>query len=104
MGSARPLLILGPPKTAVVPAPVRGLTVTANGQDKLDLSWPLISAANDGGAAIVGYLIQVADDIRQRRHPQGEPCLVPDVNPTTVSGATFTDGAGGGSYTYSEST
>ena len=92
----------GSTKPAVVPAPVRGLTVTANGQDKLDLSWPLINAANDGGAAIVGYLIRVADDTDDNATLKATPAWS-YVNETTVSGATFTDGAGGGSYTYSES-
>ena len=94
--------VLGSTKPAVVPAPVRDLTVMANGQDKLDLSWPLISAANDGGSPIVGYLIEVNTD------KDNNSTLLPTgswspVNETTVSDATFTDGAGGGSYTYSES-
>ena len=99
-GFGRAKTILGSSKDAVVPAPVRGLTVTANGQDMLDLSWPLTSAANDGGSAIVGYLIEVNSD--QDATLEDRTTGWESVNPITVSGATFTDGAGGGSYTYAE--
>lgn len=92
----------GSTKPAVEPAPMRGLTVTANGQDKLDLSWPLVGEANDGGSPIVGYLIQVNDDDdnNSRLLATGSWSSVEE---TTVSGAMVTDGAAGGSYTYSES-
>ena len=99
-GFGLPATAPGSTKKAVVPTPVRGLTVTANGQDMLDLSWPLISAANDGGSAIVGYLIQVNED--QDATLQNAADGWDDVNAITVSGATVTDGAGGGSYTYAE--
>ena len=66
----------GSTKDAVVPAPVRGLTVTANGQDKLDLSWPLINAANNGGSPIVGYLIEMADDTDNNATLKATPVLV----------------------------
>ena len=92
----------GSTKAAVVPAPVRGLTVTANGQDKLDLSWPLISEANDGGSDILGYLIQVANDTDDNSKldttVSGFDWEV--VNDITTSVAKVTDGAGEGSYTY----
>ena len=90
---------MGSTQPAVEPAPVRGLTVTANGQDMLDLNWPLISEANDGGSPIVGYLVQVNSDDDDNATLDSAGTWS-SVNTTTVSGATVTDGAAGGSYTY----
>ena len=91
----------GSTKAAVTPAPVRGLQVAANGQNMLDLSWPLVT--NDGGSAIVGYLIEVADDTDNDSTLKTAPTWR-SVNPTEVSDETVTDGAAGGSYTYSDDT
>ena len=45
-------------KSAVTPDPVRGLTVMADGPDKLTLNWPAVT--NTGGSPITGYRIEVA--------------------------------------------
>ena len=57
-----PVVITGNTKEASVPGriPNGGLRVTANGDDKLDLSWSM--ASNDGGSPVTGYLIQVSQD------------------------------------------
>ena len=57
-----PMVVTANTKLATVPdrIPNRGLRVTANGDDKLDLSWDM--ASNDGGSPVTGYLIQVSRD------------------------------------------
>ena len=42
------------------PGPPTGLTATANGQTKIDLSWN--APSNDGGADVTGYRIEVSPD------------------------------------------
>lgn len=94
----------GATKTAYEPQAVRGLSVAADGQDKLTVSWTRTPTDDNGGSAVVGYLVQVAVDFDNNATlivalPTGEAGWS-NVNTTIVSGATVTDGAGGGSYTY----
>ena len=53
-------LYLFGPATAQPPGAPTGLTATANGQTRIDLSWR--APANDGGAAITGYRVAVSTD------------------------------------------
>ena len=46
--------------SATFPDPPTGLTATANGQTRIDLSWT--APQSDGGAAITGYRIEVSAD------------------------------------------
>ena len=46
--------------TATAPGAPTGLTATANGQTRIDLSWT--TPSNDGGASITGYKIEVSTD------------------------------------------
>ena len=49
-----------PPSLVTAPGPPTGLTVTANGQMQIDLSWT--APSDDGGASITGYRIEVSTD------------------------------------------
>ena len=94
----------GSTKTAFEPQAVRGLSVAADGQEKLTVSWTRTPASDNGGSAVVGYLVQVADDIDNNATlsvapPTGEAGWL-NVDTTIVSKATVTDGANGGSYSY----
>ena len=53
-------LYLFGPDTAQPPGAPTGLTATANGQTRIDLSWR--APANNGGAAITGYRVEVSTD------------------------------------------
>ena len=57
-----PMVVTANTKLATVPdrIPNNGLRVTANGDEKLDLSWS--QASNDGGSPVTGYIIQVSQD------------------------------------------
>ena len=44
----------------IAPNPVRGLQVMSAGRDSLKLMWPAVTV--DGGAPIIGYRVEVADD------------------------------------------
>ena len=57
-----PMVVTANTKLATVPGriPNNGLRVTANGDEKLDLSWS--QASNDGGSPVTGYIIQVSQD------------------------------------------
>ena len=57
-----PMVVTAKTKLATVPGriPNNGLRVTANGDEKLDLSWS--QASNDGGSPVTGYIIQVSQD------------------------------------------
>ena len=57
-----PMVVTANTKLATVPGriPNNGLRVTANGDEKLDLSWD--QASNDGGSPVTGYIIQVSQD------------------------------------------
>ena len=46
--------------SAIVPGAPTGLTATANGQTRIDLSWT--APSDDGGANITGYRIEVSSD------------------------------------------
>ena len=48
------------PTPANTPGAPSGLTATASGQNRIDLSWT--APSNDGGAVITGYRIQVSTD------------------------------------------
>ena len=48
------------PPTAAKPGPPTGLTASGNGQTQIDLRWT--APARDGGAAIMGYKIEVSED------------------------------------------
>ena len=53
-------LYLFGPSAAQPPGAPTGLTATANGQTRIDLSWR--APSDDGGAAITGYRIEVSPD------------------------------------------
>ena len=53
-------LYLFGPDTAQPPGAPTGLTAMANGQTRIDLSWR--APANNGGAAITGYRVEVSTD------------------------------------------
>ena len=42
--------------------PIRGLSVAADGQEKLTVSWTRTPTDDNGGSAVLGYLVQVAED------------------------------------------
>ena len=54
------LYLFGSPAAAQPPGAPTGLTATANGQTRIDLSWR--APASDGGAAITGYRVEVSTD------------------------------------------
>ena len=97
---------MGSTKTAYEPQAVRGLSVAADGQDKLTLSWTRTPASDNGGSAVLGYLVQVANDYDDNATLDLTSLSIAtsgdwlNVDTTIVSEATVTDGAGGGSYTY----
>ena len=52
-------MVTGTTAGTVAAAPM-GLTATANGQTRIDLSWR--APSDDGGAAVTGYRIEVSED------------------------------------------
>ena len=57
-----PKTIMASSEPADVPDPVQNLRVTAAGEDKLRLDWNSLSASNNGGHPVIGYLVQVSND------------------------------------------
>ena len=54
------LRVYGHTQAVTVPGSATGLTATANGQTQIDLSWS--APSDNGGAAIIGYRIEVSED------------------------------------------